>query len=191
MPNDSSTGGFLAPLPTPAPIEDAALDAALQVAVAGITGISGSLVRPRWQPGSPKQPEPGVNWCAIGVTTITPDAGPFIRHVGTGSGNDNYARHEELELACSFYGPAAGTNAALLRDGLGIPQNLETLSAAGLAFIDCSDAVAMPELFNQQWIKRVDLTVTFRRQVQRTFAIRNILSADPILISDEIGIIAN
>jgi len=43
---------------------------------------------------------------------------------------------------------------------------------------------------NQQWIKRYDIGVVLRRQVKRSYGILNILSANPTLISDEIGIIS-
>jgi len=188
MANDSSTGGYLPPAGTPAPAEDTALDALLQLVVVGITGLPGNMVRPRWQPNPPKQPEPSVNWCAIGVTVITPDAGPYIEHVATDQ--DNLQRHETIEMACTFYGPQAGTNAALLRDGLSVPQNTETLQLNGMGFVECAGFRAVPELVNQQWIKRYDISVVLRRQVKRSYGILNILSANPTLVSDEIGIIS-
>src|SRR4051812_9766277 len=55
--NDSSTGGYLSPVVASSALQDAALDALLQQMVAGITGLPGNMVRPRWQPVTPKQPE--------------------------------------------------------------------------------------------------------------------------------------
>jgi len=191
MGNTSATGGYLGPAVVSPPLEDSDLDAVFQGLVAGITGLDGSLVRPRWQPTSPKQPEPSINWCAIGVTVINPDAGAYIEHSPTGDGSDNMQRHEDIDLACTFYGPLGATFAAMLRDGLSIPQNLDFLRLQGMGYIECGLARAFPELFNQQWIKRFDITARFRRQVKRTYGVLNILSADPILISDEIGIISN
>ena len=57
MTNTSATGGFLSPLSTPAPLEDQALADFFQQYVAGITGIAGNLVRPRWQAEPPNIPQ--------------------------------------------------------------------------------------------------------------------------------------
>lgn len=136
------------------------------------------MVRPRWQPVPPKQPEPGVNWCAISVTVQTPDAGPYIEHIPAGDGKDTYARHEDIEVLATFYGPASQSNASRLRDGLAIAQNSEEINAAGVFFVDAGQIRPVPELVNQQWIKRRDIPLRFRRKVVRDYAVLNILSAD-------------
>jgi len=184
MGNTSATGGYLSPAVVSPPLEDEEIDKLLQGMVKGITGLAGDLVRPRWQPNPPKQPEPSVNWCAIGVTVTEPDAGPSIEHDGTGDGQDNLQRHEDIELACTFYGPLGKSYAALLRDGLSIPQNTAVLRAQGMGLIECGAARSVPELVNQQWIKRYDMPVKLRRQVKRSYPVLNLLSADPQLISD-------
>lgn len=181
---DSSTGGILSPADAPAPAQDADLDALLQSAIASITGLPGSLVRPRWQPTMPKQPEASVDWCALGVTSSDPDAGPSIEHISAGDGTDRYARHEELELLASFYGPHASAFASRLRDGLAIPQNMETLHANDIGFVECGKARTVPDFVNQTWIRRVDMLVRFRRKVTRIYAVRNVLAADIHLIDD-------
>lgn len=173
------------------PLEDADLDRQFQMAVVGITGIPGPLVRPRWQPIPPKTPEASVDWCAIGITQQMADAGGYIKHVGADQGHDDYIRHEDIEVLCTFYGPHAQRHAAMLRDGFAIPQNIEALNHVGIGFVDADSIRAVPELFNQQWVKRYDLQLRFRRKVQRTYAVLNILSATPEIISDEIGIISN
>ena len=176
---DSSTGGYLSTGATP-PLEDLDLDAEFQKAVVGITGLVGNLVRPRWQAIPPKQPEVSVNWCSIGVTTQTPDAGPLINHIGTGNGTDELQRHEDINLECTFYGPLGQRYASMFRDGLGVPQNMEGLNAVLIALTEVGEIVTAPELFNQQWIRRFDITVKFRRQVKRTYSVLNILSASPV-----------
>ena len=197
MANTSATGGLLVPGAESPPLTDDALDALFQVAVSGITGLSGSLVRPRWQPIPPKHPEPSVDWCAIGITDITPDDGPSIQHVGSlvgqvgEVGRDDYRRHETITLLCTFHGPLAMRYAAKLRDGIGIPQNLEGLKASGIGFIDSGPIRTVPELYNQQWIRRFDLALTFRRKVSRTYPILNIISADPIYTTDTVLITDN
>ena len=41
---------------------------------------------------------------------------------------------------------------------------------------------AVPELVNQQWVRRQDLPITLRRIVRRTYPVLNILSA-PVSIT--------
>lgn len=178
------------PVGAGSPLEDAALDAAFQKAIVGMTGLPGNMVRPRWQPTPPKQPEPATNWCAFGVMIRAPWDVPAIEHIGTGNGSDVLRRHEEIDILCTFYGPNAQRFAMLLRDGLVIPQNIEELKSQSLYLVGAGDLRAAPELINQQWVKRYDIGVAFRRQIVRTYAIENLLSADPTLINDQIGVIA-
>lgn len=177
MANTSATGGYLAPAGTPA-LADAALEDLLQGVVAGITGLPGAMVRPRWQPTNPKVPEPNVDWCAIGIMRTTPDAGPAIIHDGAGDGSDQYQRHQELVLLASFYGPNAQGYGQILSDGLSIPQNMETLRVNGFGLIEVGDMTPAPDLVNQQWVHRYDMRIRLRRQIVRTYPILNILSAD-------------
>jgi hypothetical protein len=180
----SATGGTLLPASSPAPLEDVDLDAAFQSAVAAITGIDGTLVRPRWQPNPPKQPEPNVDWCALSVMDSKPDAGPAIIHDGSGLGSDINIRHEELVVLVSFYGPRSQWFAGVLRDGIGIPQNMESLKQIDIAFVECGPTRTAPELVNQQWIRRRDMSMRFRRKVTRLYSIRNIASADVHVFDD-------
>ncbi len=175
--NDSSTGGYLAPAVTAPPAEDDALDNLLQELVAGVTGLSGDLVRPRWQPTVPKQPEPSVNWCAFGIPEQENDAGPAIQHDPAGDGHDEYQRHQDIRLLCTFYGPAAKGYAQRLADGLTIPQNREQLGLNDMAFVSAGEIRAAPDYVNQQWVRRYDLAVTLRRKITRTYPVLNLLSA--------------
>jgi hypothetical protein len=182
MPNTSSTGGVLTPS-VPYPIDDDALDTVLQALIVQVTGLDGTLVRPRWQPIPQKMPEAGVNWCAIGVTTDTPDDGPFIDFDAV----NNLiwvTRHEDINVIATFYGPLAKTTAALARDGLSIPQNLEPLNAYSLALIDTGPIVAMHELTNQTWIRRRDMTLHLRRKASRTYPVNSLTSSTVHLLDD-------
>lgn len=176
---DSATGGFLAP--TTSPTEDAALADLLQAWVVGMTGLPATMVRPRWQPIQPVQPEITENWCAIGVLSETPDAGlPYMRHDGaaaSGTGESVMLRWWTIEVLASFYGPAAAANATRLSDGAYVGQNRQTLESAALVLIGAGGIVVAPELFQTQWVQRVDLPLTFARQVRRAYQIRNILSS--------------
>lgn len=182
MANTSATGGHLAPTGTPTPADEA-LENILQPLVAGITGLHSDFVRPRWQPGNPKQPEPNVNWCAIGVMHTKQDANPAIEHDGTGDGADQYQRHQDVTLLATFYGPNAQAYGQLLSDGMYVPQNGEALKALGMAFVEAGDLIAAPDLLNQQWVRRYDLRIRLRRKIERTYPVLNILSADTPVIT--------
>lgn len=184
MANTSATGGYVQPASTATPEEDLALDLIVQAMVAGITGLDGSLVRPRWQPTQPRMPEITVTWCAIGVTLIRPDDNAAIEHDPTGQGADNLVRHEDLEVLATFYGPEAALRAAMLRDGLQIAQNREAINASGIGFVKAGEIRPVPELVNQQWVRRQDLPISLRRIVRRTYPVLNILSA-PVSITPQ------
>ncbi|MFJ6322263.1 MULTISPECIES: LIC_12616 family protein [unclassified Rhizobium] len=179
---DSSTGGFLAPT-SPPPAADDALDDQIQAAVVGITGLNGTLVRPRWQPSPPKQPPATTNWCAIGVVRLVGDTYAWIGHHPDGNGYDEMQRHVTFDVLASFYGPNGQAYAGLLRDGLQIPQNREALYLQGIAFVEASEIIAAPALINEQWVRKYDLTVTLRTQITRTYAVLNLLSASGSFIT--------
>ena len=179
----SATGGYLASQLEP--LADDALDDVLQSALAAIAALPGEMVRPRWQPTPPKTPEPDVDWIALGVTNTTPDAGPYIHYDGTGDGVTHSQRHAELELLVSCYGPHAVGYAHRLRDGLGIPQNLDALKRAGLGFVEAGAVRRMPELVSQQWYNRADITLRMRIATVQRWAILNVLEAPTIIIKKD------
>jgi hypothetical protein len=192
MPNDSTTGGPLLPN-VPEPLEDADLVAIFQQLVAGLTGIDGTLIRPRWQAVPPQQPDANTNWCALGVATETADDNPSIVHDGnSGSGPtqgvDIYVRHEEIEVYTTFYGPGAQAAGKRLRDGIAMPQNSEALHPSDIRWVSCGPLRAVPEVVNQQWIRRYDMLLLFRRKVTRTYGVRNIASSDST-ITDDYGVV--
>ncbi|OVE94454.1 phage neck terminator protein [Allorhizobium ampelinum] len=177
--NTSATGGYLAPTSTQ-PADDDGLEDIIQAIVVGITGLDGTLVRPRWQPNPPKQPAQNANWCAIGVTRQQPDSYGAIVHSGSGDGSDTLQRHEYLDVLASFYGPQGQAYAGLFRDGLFIAQNREAMRANGLALYEANEIIAAPTLVNTVWNRRYDLSFRLRRQIDRTYDVLNILSADGI-----------
>ncbi|MDH0030319.1 MULTISPECIES: hypothetical protein [unclassified Acinetobacter] len=157
MSNTSATGGYLSPdggaLPSDEQLEDI-----LQVHVVNLTGLEPSLVRPRWQPTSPKLPEPNITWAAIGVTESNDPDSPYIDDGG------NVSNHETFEVLASFYGPQAEAKAKLFKTGLAIPQNNRQLKQHGMTFVRTQPLRTVPELLNQQWLRRYDLSFTMRRE---------------------------
>lgn len=182
--NTSRTDGYLRPAAgSAAPAYDDELDKIFQKHVIGITGLPGDLVRPRWQPRPPKQPAPDVDWCSVGVKLIDPTAGPFIDHEGSDissqdDGHDVRTWHEEVGLLASFYGPHASGYASIFIDGCGIPQNADQLRKHGISYVASGPPTPAPDFLNERWIRRVDVSMTFRRKTTRTYLVRNLASAN-------------
>lgn len=178
--NTSATGGYLQATSGPTAIYDAALQDILAGAVKGVTGLPGSLVRPRWQPEPPPQPLPTTDWCSVGVMFIPHWDFPYIWHnpFGNLNGYDQLQRQEELEVLTSFYGPNAELNASAWRDGMYVQQNNDQLLSFGIRFVSAGRMIILPDLTNSQYINRADVTHYFRRQVSRNYAVLNILTVD-------------
>jgi hypothetical protein len=212
-PNTSATGGYLAPSTTPPP-SDTDFARQLSNLIAGVTGIAGSLVRPRWQPEPPPIPKITENWVAIGATAVDPaDRGTAsIIHVGrdyvqdrlargeslpVGSdpasndellydGRDDLTEHEMITILASVYGPASGGYASLLRSGLMIDQNWELAHSRGMVLMEVGTIRHVPEMIDGRWYDRRDVEIKIRRQVDRSYPVLNILSAQGELRADRL-----
>ncbi len=180
--NTSASGGYLRPT-NPAPAEDLDLDVILQGACKGITGLEGSLVRPRWQAIVPNIPPQDTNWAAIGVSQKPSDTYVAEIHDGEGDGETTLIRNESMSGMASFYGPACQANASLFRDGLFIAQNREQLQGHGIELVSVGDLTRAPELIKNLWYDRCDVPFEVRRAVTRTYSVLNLLSAEGTVTS--------
>jgi len=181
MPNSSATGGFLQQ--TGASIDGVDLKQFLQQLIVNVTGLAGNLVRPLWQPNPPNIPGIEVDWCAFGIQNQIPDANSY--HKQLDEGGAQLLRHEELEVYCVFYGPDAKINAGKLRDGLEIGQNREILLLNGIGLKGFSNTKTFPELINNRYFERSDITMTLRREIRRDYDILHFLSADGTVYADD------
>ena len=202
MSNTSATGGpligvtpsepaffdgmqFVGPTTTTV-LWDDPFDDAIASLVAGVTGLAGQYVRPRWQPTMPKKPEPDVNWAAVGIySSKDMSALGQIKHDGAangGLGGDIETMWEETTVLISFYGPNAWQNIGLLQAGIRIPQNREALFLAQIAYVDCGPRTIMSEVLeNKRVYRRIDMPIRFRRAIMTFYPIYNILSANGVL----------
>lgn len=194
MTNTSASGGYLTPTDLTPPLEGDALMDFLNSVVAGITGLDAdAAIFPAWDDDSPPNlPAKGTSWAATRISERVGDPYAAVKHnPGDGTvagfqGSDTIFRQELLSLECSFYGPAADANAALWRDGLSVAQNREALTAARFALLSLGHAVAVPSLIKQKWLYRVVVTATFRRAIQRTYAVEDLLSAGGTVNSEAV-----
>lgn len=177
MSNDSSAAGYLTPSASD-PYDDA-LDDILSAAIVGITGIDQSLVRPRWTPEPGALPAFNVNWVAFGITRRPTDDYAYIGHNpadNSGNGSSTVEMDEELQTLHSFYGPAASANCEQFRRGLQLEQNRATLRSNGVALTHVEEAVVVPALLQNIWVKRVDVNVIYRRRTATTYTILTVES---------------
>lgn len=184
-PNTSATGGVLSPIAPIIPVDDDALDAVFQVLVTSITGLPGNYVRPRWQPVPQKQPEPNVNWCAIGVVDADDTDCPWIVY-DPANNQEDYLDDETVDVMASFYGPSAQQFRRFMCAGINIPQNTEQLLAYAIRFTGRGPMRMMSELVNQQWRRRYDVMFSFRRRISLSYGVENLLSSTINLIDDTV-----
>jgi hypothetical protein len=179
MSNTSATGGYLTQ-GAPAPSEGQALRRFLQSVLVGVTGLPNTLVRQSWEPNPAPVPSIETNWAAFGIEAQRQEAGdPYHRQREDGSAL--LIRHEELDVACIFYGPDAQANANLLRDGMYLAQNRESMYAVGMGLVGFSETFHVPELINDRFFDRADITMTLRREVRREYPVLHFLAVDGII----------
>ena len=65
---------------TPSTVFDADLENIFHDAFVGITGIPAGLVRPRWQPEPPLQPDFKTDWMAFGSQSFLGDWNVYSEH---------------------------------------------------------------------------------------------------------------
>jgi hypothetical protein len=170
------------------PLEGIALEDFVQQFVAGVSGLPGQNVRPRWQPEPPNIPDFGVDWCAVGITRHRPiGTWASVTHCSAGDGYDMMQRHEDLDILCSFYGPGADDFAGNLHNGLMIWQNRSLLTLVGMAFVEISEGIRAPEFIKNRWLERTDKPLWLRRIIVRTYPVLNLLSASGAVIPDPGG----
>lgn len=174
MSNNSLTPGYLTPITTPLP-GGLSLEDFIHGVIFGLTNISKSLIRPRYQMAPPKQPpEPNINWCSFSFNVSEPDANAYTRG---GENDSSLQRDDDIQLFCSFYGNSGFDNSCIFRDGFQIEQNRDKLKEANIGFTGVSQSTYVPELINNRWYPRTDITVTLKRRVTRKYNVMSFVSA--------------
>lgn len=183
MSNDSSTGGYLQPVPQfPVLPGGLTFEQFIQSVFVGISGLPGDLVRPKWQPNPPKQPDTSTNWLAFAEVNNDADTNMYVGSKVVSSTIVNVSqRMEELEIQCSFYGPLSKSYMQLTRDGFQIQQNLDALTSAKMGFVNAQRGHRIPELVNEVWVDRWEMNFFLRCQILRSYPILTFLSTSGTL----------
>ena len=174
--NTSATGGYILPDGGVVP-NDQDLEDIFQAFIKGVTGLSGQMVRPRFQEKPPPVPAIGVDWVAFGVKSQRSDDGPYFNQHDE---NAISIRHEVIDIALSFYGNHGQHFAKLFVDSTAIPQNIDQLKPHKIKFIGVGEVLTAPDLINEQYVHRFDVNATFRRKTERTYAIQSFLGLPEI-----------
>lgn len=183
MATSSIAAGYLVPV-EPIEADDDFADI-LHDVIVGVTGLAGDLVRPRWQPEPPTQPDFNTNWAAFGVVRTESDVFSYQEHDPEDEGSDIVERDHTFHVLHSFYGPLCHGYCEMLRDGLAVAQNRDVLAQHDTFVIEVQEATVLPALLKQKWVRRVDVTVLYRRRISRTYPVRTIQSVGQTVLDNE------
>lgn len=186
--NTSASGGPLQPAPDPAPLSGKPLLVFLQNWIAPLSGLDGTLVRPRYQTEPSNIPDAGEAWMAFGfVGDEEADTFPYVTQSPDGL-TTTLQRNEQMTLLCSFYdtgvsGLADGLS-RLLRDNLAIAQNREPLLSQGFLLAYVGPRAPAPRTLSTRWLYRVDLPVVVRCEFRRKYEVLSVLSMNGTVHTD-------
>lgn len=186
MTNDSSTGGYLIPARTGSPYAPLSFTEFLQSVLVGISGLRGSLVRPKWQPNPPKQPDIDIDWMAFGLSEDDSDTFAFEGQL-SGTSPNQLMRMENLTVQTTFYGPNSFETCTAFRDGLQLSQNREALQKVKMDVAYSDRMLRIPDLVNERWVDRWNMDVHLRREVIRSYPILTFLSGSGTVVINDQG----
>lgn len=132
----------------------------------------------------PKQPDINVNWISFGIDVSVPDANAYTNYNSDGSFGSQ--RHETLEIGTDCYGPDALYISGLIRDGFQIKTNLDALQVAKMGFVETGPARQIPDLVNERFVGRVNMSIILRREVLRVYPVPTIISANGVIYAPDL-----
>lgn len=179
--NTSATGGYLRQ--TTGPLDGIDFRRFIGTVLVGITGLDAKLVRPTWQQNPPPIPDIDIDWLAFGQTNRRGDADAYQFESDDGL-TTTQLRHEECDFLLTFYGPNCLDIAGMLRDAFDITQNQEQLQLAGMAMVDLTEIIHAPELINDRFFDRADMTMTIRREIRRDYRVLSFVAAYGAIVAN-------
>lgn len=177
----STVAGYLTPNVAPAPLMDDAFENFIQLVLVGISGLPGAMVRPAFQLEPPPQPDRETDWLAFSIVHQDADVYAITENL---EATTDFERHETVQVLLSSYGPNAQRTLALLRDGFQVEQNRAVMTANGMGLQETGRMQRAPSLIKDKWLNRYDMSLIFRRQIRRSYAIESLLTAQVDLHND-------
>ncbi|MCD9249018.1 hypothetical protein LUS38_17575 [Escherichia coli] len=181
MSNDSTARGYLTPVGE-GPKYDEELEREISRWIRGVSGLPAKAVFSRWTDPQPLIPKNGVTWCGFGITTVPQ---PLSQSdVQVSDEQSEQWTWEQVTVICCFYGPLGSRTASTFRSGIFVEQNNAELNLSGLSLVDAGTIYNLPELINNQWVRRYDLTITLSRKNTRTYNVRTLEDAPVSFFGD-------
>ncbi|MDR1979773.1 MAG: hypothetical protein LBQ42_13640 [Synergistaceae bacterium] len=181
MDNTSATGGILRESGAITRIE---IENLWQNVISQISGLPGNLVRPAFQEDPGPTPGSSATWAAFQVMNGDATNYPVEHHYGEGDGESVVYDQTAKNVLVSIYGPGADDVADMIRRALHIRQNRDALRASGVAVTWIDAPIQLPELVNEKWLRRVDLTIRTTIDIAGAYQILNLLRADGVILAD-------
>lgn len=182
MANDSTAAGYLTPPAGPVGTQDNAFEDFLHDVFAGLLGMTGDLIRPRWQLEPANMPDFSTgDWMSFGIMDINPDQYAYVNHIPDSNGSDEIQLNEDVTVLISTYGPNAMKNLKLIRLGLQVDQNREVLRTNQVGLTSFSRMRAAPSLVNDRYLHRWDMEMFLRRLDRATYTVENLVSVSETL----------
>lgn len=183
MSNDSTEPGYLTPVGD-ASEYDKELEKQLSRWVRGVTGIAVNLVLPRFTDPQSKIPPNGETWCGFNFSTLLRPGTPA--NVQVSEEQSEQWSWESIQVLFCFYGPGGSGMATRFRDGMFVDQNADTLRRiSGLSLVSADDIRNLPELINNQWVRRYDLAVTLSRKNTRTYNVKSVVDPNVTIVTGD------
>lgn len=180
---------FITPSDIDGELNDELLQDGLQSIVVGLTGMSGTLVIPRFQQNPPDMPGLDVTWAAIGLTKKSRWTFAFEKHfpstVGGQPSTSKVIREEDLWVLTSFFGPNGDAMSELFSMGFQIATNRQAMQQLGFAFIESMDSIPRPDMINEQNRVVYDVEFRVRRRQGYTYAVQEFTSVGVVIILDD------
>lgn len=181
----STQPGYLIPVEDPA-ADDALVDL-LQPFLVGVTGLDGTLIRPRWQPNPANQPDFSTNWAAVGVVYEEPD--DYAEQLSPDlevTGEVGLRRQSLLHVQLSFYGPDCSKMGRRVHAGLQIDQNRTLLRSEGLALVNLGAPTHIPALVKNTWVPRIDVLMIVRQCLYHSFQVYSLKGLSTSYLDNEV-----
>jgi hypothetical protein len=140
-----------------------------------LTGFDNTLVRPMYQPNPPTVPPFGTDWIAFNISQTEMNGSSY--QVLNASDVFKMQRQLKYNVVIAIYGANASVTASTIRSGMELSQNWDSLRVYSIALSKVGSIMRVPELHNQRWLDRYNITLELNHITSETAGIMSIISA--------------